>query len=107
MPAFQELTIDDYRQRFADNGEDYMLVDVRMDDEYEDGHLPGAVNIPLPEIQSRLDEIPEDKPVVVVCRTQNRSEMGAMILSKSGYADVYMILGGTQEWAQRGLPLEG
>jgi len=106
MPDYQEISIDDYRQRFADGGEDYMLVDVRMDDEFEDGHLPGAINIPLPEIQSRLDEIPTDKPIVMVCRTGNRSDVSSMILSKAGYPEVYNLLGGTKDWAERGFPIE-
>lgn len=104
MTVFQDLNIDQYRERFG--GAEHQLIDVRMPDEYEAGHLPGAVNIPLPEVQWRMDEISEDIPVVMVCNTGSRSAMSSDMLVASGYDEVYNLIDGTEGWVRRQLPIE-
>lgn len=64
------------------------IVDVRSPDEYRDGSYPGAVNIPLQLLASRLGEIPKDKPVVLFCASGARSGMAARQLKQAGYPDV-------------------
>lgn len=65
------------------------IVDVRSVDEFEDGHYPNAVNVPVNEIIERAEEIgPKDKPVVVYCETGSRSAYAAMILKAKGFKDV-------------------
>ncbi|MBK7506577.1 MAG: rhodanese-like domain-containing protein [Bacteroidetes bacterium] len=64
------------------------IVDVRSPDEFRDGGFPGAVNIPLQDLQRRLGEIPKEKPVVLYCASGARSGMGARMLKQAGYADV-------------------
>jgi len=65
------------------------IVDVRTPEEYEFGYYPGAVNISVEQVQDRLAEFgPKDKPVIVYCETGSRSAYAAMILKRSGYADV-------------------
>ncbi len=74
------------------------LVDVRMPDEFASGHVPGAVNIPVHEIKSRLAEIgPPTTKVVVYCRSGSRSASAAYTLQKAGYANVYD-LGPASAW---------
>ncbi len=69
------------------------LVDVRSAAEYASGHAPGTVNIPLPELGSRLAEIPKSSLVVLGCASGSRSGMAKLVLMKNGYANVYNIGG--------------
>ena len=69
---------------------DTVLVDVRSPWEYESEHLPGAQNIPLEELPSRVNEFSSiHKPVVLYCRSGNRSGMALNILKQNGITDVY------------------
>ncbi len=104
--AYDNLTIEEYAERFADGSEAHTLVDVRTASEFSGGHLPGAINVPLSEISRRTDDIPTDKPVVVVCATGNRSKSGASKLTKAGFETVYNLKGGTMTWMRHGHPLE-
>jgi phage shock protein E len=101
---FQHLTIQQYSSEFKDSVP-HTLVDVRTDSEFMDGHIPGAINIPLDELDARSDEVPEDQPVVVVCAHGMRSVSGSEILTRSGHTQVYNLQGGTAAWEAR-LPLE-
>lgn len=65
-----------------------MIVDVRTPDEFRDGAYPGAKNIPLSDLGSRLAEIPKDKPVVLYCASGARSSSAARAMKQAGYADV-------------------
>lgn len=66
------------------------VVDVRTPQEYEQSHYPGAVNIPVDQIQSRLQEVKGmNVPIVAYCRTGNRSGMAVTILKQNGIIDVY------------------
>lgn len=66
-----------------------VLVDVRSVAEYASAHAPSTLNIPLPELGSRLAEVPRGVPVVVCCASGSRSGMAALLLRKHGYAPVY------------------
>ncbi len=66
-----------------------VIVDVRTPDEYEDGHYPNAVNIPVGELLKRAAEIgPKDKAVLLYCESGSRSAMGARLLKTMGFSDV-------------------
>ena len=93
----------DYVSQFEVTG-DHLLIDVRTAEEFASGHIEGAVNIPVEEIAGRLDEIPIDVPVVVYCRSGNRSATASGILTEAGYSQVND-LGGIQEWTTQGLPV--
>lgn len=69
------------------------IVDVREENEFEQGHLLGAVNIPLSQLRNRLDEIPYDRPVYLHCRSSQRSYNAYMALVNRGYKNVYNISG--------------
>jgi len=84
----------------------HLLIDVRTPEEFASGHINGSVNIPVEEMQGRLDEIPGDTPIVVYCRSGNRSATAARILTEAGYAPVYD-LGGINDWIAQGLPVTG
>ncbi len=76
------------------------LIDVREEWEYESGHLPKAINIPLGRVGSELE--PDGRPVVLVCASGGRSGQAASLLSANGFSEVANLLGGTAGWvAQR------
>jgi rhodanese-related sulfurtransferase len=81
------------------------LVDVRADHEWEAGHLPGATHIALPELPARIDEIERDRPVIIYCRTGNRSDMATVALAEAGY-DAAKLAEGATGWEEEGLELE-
>ncbi len=70
------------------------LLDVRNPDEFENGTLPGAINIPLNDLRDRLDELDRGKPVVVFCQVGQRGYNAARILMQHGFADVVNLAGG-------------
>ncbi len=78
----------------GDNGEKLLVIDVRTSREFEAGHLPEAVNIPVDEIRDRLDEIPADRTIVVHCGVGYRSYVAQQILMNLGRRNVLNITGG-------------
>ncbi len=87
------------------NGEDFFLLDNRRPDEYENGHLNGAVNIPLEEMMSRLDEIDPAAKIVVYCRSGVRGMIGTLALRLNGYKNVVNMSGGYLGWEAEDLPV--
>jgi rhodanese-related sulfurtransferase len=75
-----------------------LLLDVREADEWEAGHAPEAVWIPMGELQDRVDELPRDTPIVAICRSGSRSHAVAAALIGAGY-DVVNLDGGMRAWA--------
>lgn len=68
-----------------------ILVDVRSAAEFANGNAPGTINIPLPELGSRLGEIPKSVPVVLCCASGTRSGMAKMMMKVKGYRNVHNI----------------
>ena len=81
------------------------LVDVREPDEYDAGHVPSAVNLPLSELPARLAEVPTGTPVHVICQAGGRSARATELLTSHG-VDAINVDGGTNAWIQQGHPLE-
>ncbi|MDT2739183.1 rhodanese-like domain-containing protein [Enterococcus canintestini] len=73
------------------------LVDVREDDEFVAGHIPGAQNIPLSQLESRFKELDKDTHYYVICHSGRRSGLACDFLSQKGY-HVTNVLGGMVEW---------
>lgn len=80
------------------------VLDVREPDEWEQAHIPGATLIPLGELKSRINEVPEDQDILVYCRSGNRSQEGRDILLAAGYENVTSMSGGINDWISQGLP---
>jgi rhodanese-related sulfurtransferase len=86
-----------------------VLIDVRGPDEFNapPGHLPGAINIPLPELPGRIAEVmAQTRPLVLVCKTDRRSAAAAATLAAAGVRNVTVLRGGTVGWHDQGLPLD-
>jgi rhodanese-related sulfurtransferase len=81
------------------------ILDVREPEEWQQFHIPGATLIPLGELPKRLNEVPKDRGIVVVCRTGHRSAQGRDILLNTGYTQVTSMAGGMTQWQAQGLPI--
>ena len=88
------------------DNENVLILDVREQSEYDDGHIPGITLIPMGEVPARLNEIPTDKEVILTCRSGNRSGQVADFLRQQGYTNVHNMEGGIVAWEAAGLPIE-
>ncbi len=84
--------------------QDVQFLDVREPFEWNAGRIEGAVHIPLQQVlEGRTDELDPSRPVVVYCRTANRSEVAKLMLEARGF-DASVIEGGSEAWVAEGLP---
>jgi rhodanese-related sulfurtransferase len=77
------------------------LIDVRQPDEYVDGHVPGAVLVPLNDLPDRLADLPPERPLYVICRTGARSSAAVEFLQEM-QVEAINIAGGTKAWVEAG-----
>ena len=94
-----EISVDDAYQMREDGA---FILDVREPEEWDEKHIPGATLIPLGELAARVDEVPQDQEIVVVCRSGNRSQVGRDILTQAGFEQVTSMAGGINQWIERG-----
>jgi hydroxyacylglutathione hydrolase len=107
LQTIPELTLPEVTSRLRGSGAGHvMLLDVRGAGEWEAGHIPQALNVPVGELEQRLAEIPRDRPVIVHCQTGARAAMAASILRARGFDDVRQYPGGFAEWRAAGQPVE-
>ena len=100
----KEVDVAELKQRL-DQGEDVFLLDVRSPEELEEhGMIDGAVNIPIDELESRLDEVPKDQPIVTYCMRGGRASRAAETLREHGY-DQPIEYGGITAWKEKGYPV--
>ncbi|MDN5287537.1 MAG: rhodanese-like protein [Mucilaginibacter sp.] len=92
-----EITVQELKEKI-DKGEDFQLIDVREDFEYETSNL-GGQSIPLGGILIEADKVSKDKPVVVMCRSGKRSAAAIMQLEQLGYTNLSNLQGGILAWA--------
>ena len=97
--SMQSITVQQLRER-----DGTPLIDVREEHEFAAGHVPGAVNLPMSTIGSRLDELPAE-PFDVICQVGGRSARVVEALAARGY-DATNVDGGTGEWISAGYPVE-
>lgn len=90
--------------------EDVLVVDVRGPAEFNGplGHIPGALNIPVDEINKRLEELERGKqhPIVLVCKTDRRSTTASTILRERGFGETLVLRGGMEKWSQEGREID-
>ena len=96
-----EIDVDELARR-KDAGA--FVLDVRQPDEYEAGHVPGAVLVPLDQLEGRMTELPKDQPLLVICRSGARSAAAVQALAGAGY-DATNVAGGTLAWIEAGRPV--
>jgi rhodanese-related sulfurtransferase len=99
LPA--SVSVDQAYQMYQDGT---FVLDVRTTEEWNEFHAPKTTLIPLDELASRSDELPKNQPILVVCRSGNRSQAGRDILRQAGY-DATSMTGGLNEWKAKGYSL--
>jgi hydroxyacylglutathione hydrolase len=83
-----------------------VVLDVREPWEFQQGHVPGAILIPLGQLANKVGELDPDRPVAVICQTGNRSQSAAALLGQKNFKKIYNVATGTTGWARQGLPIE-
>ncbi|WP_110111837.1 sulfurtransferase TusA family protein [Bacillus sp. CGMCC 1.16541] len=81
-----------------DANEDIVVLDVREEAEYGFNHIPNAVNIPLGELEARVNELNKDANIFIVCRTGSRSDLAAQKLTEQGFKNVLNVVPGMSQW---------
>jgi rhodanese-related sulfurtransferase len=92
----KEISVQELKEKL-DNGEDFQLIDVREDFEYETSNIGGQL-IPLGGILIEAEKIDKNKPVVVMCRSGKRSAAAIMQLEQQGYTNLSNLKGGILAW---------
>ena len=117
MPNYRELLqqarseiseIDASQARDRIESGEPVVVDVREQEEWDEGHIPGAVHVPRGHLESRIERLAPDaaRPVVVYCSQGNRSVFAAKTLEELGYEDVVSLTGGFTDWKRNGFPVQ-
>lgn len=99
MSSFKEVDSNFVIQATANGAH---LIDVRTEAEVAQGMIDGAVHIPLHLLPLRAADIPQDKPVVIYCRTGARSSQACAFMAAQGYNNLHNLAGGIQSWARSG-----
>ncbi|AAZ24318.1 rhodanese-like domain-containing protein [Colwellia psychrerythraea] len=94
-------------QQIMKNDKQVILLDVRTEEEFEEGHIPNAVNIPHKELEARLAELTGAKntQVVIYCRSGRRAEVAREVLVKNGFNELDHLSGDFNEWSSNNLPI--
>lgn len=89
------------------SGSTLQLLDVRTHKEWSNGHILGAINIPITKFRSRVDKLQLDpkRPTLAICRSAHRSIPAVRLLKRKGFSDVSQLAGGMNAWRQEGLPV--
>ena len=106
LPRIDDIDVTVLEARsLIDDKPDLVILDVRTASEYEDGHIKGAVNIPVQELSARLDELSMDDELLVYCQTGNRSAQAVDILQDVGFTKIYHMNAGITGWIEAGYPV--
>jgi rhodanese-related sulfurtransferase len=106
-PATVEVGINvSVEEAFEMRAQGAMMLDVRTLVEWDEAHIPNATLITLDQLEGRVGEVPTDIPVVIYCRSGNRSRTALAILQEAGYSNLYNMLGGINAWINAGLPTD-
>jgi glyoxylase-like metal-dependent hydrolase (beta-lactamase superfamily II)/rhodanese-related sulfurtransferase len=98
VATLEQIDVAELRSRLGD----LAIVDVRRPGEYQSGHVPHAVNVPLSELAQHIDAIDRSKPLAIICQSGYRSSAAASILQRNSFAALYNVTGGTSAWIASG-----
>lgn len=99
---FYLMPMSDLINATIEEDENLVILDVRPESDYAEGHIPGSINIPDPQLVERIAEVPTDKKIAVVCTIDTNSAFGVSVLRIFGGLDAWIVQGGVPEWANQG-----
>jgi rhodanese-related sulfurtransferase len=94
--GYRNVTTEEAKQLI--DSKEVVVLDVRTPEEYQDGHIPNAILIPLQELENKLNDLDKEEPYLVVCRSGNRSAQASEILTSNSFANIYNMAGGMSDW---------
>jgi len=103
VATMPQIPVDELRHELASG---LQVIDVRRPAEYKAGHLPGAVNIPLNELEKKVGQIEPKGPAAVICASGYRSSIATSLMARLGWAGIFNVVGGTQAWVAAGNTVE-
>ncbi|MGL6224271.1 MAG: rhodanese-like domain-containing protein [Steroidobacteraceae bacterium] len=102
LPEMSQAALLEHQAKHADH---LFVLDVRSPEEFREGHVPGAVNVPYDQIAARIAEVPKDKDVVLYCRSGRRAGIAADVLAANGYTRLSHLEGDMTAWIAQGRPV--
>lgn len=99
----KEISVSEAYEKYKQGA---FFIDVRTQEEWNEFHAPNTSLVPLDQLPSRLNDLPRDREIVVVCRSGNRSQEGRDILLNAGFTRVTSMTGGLNDWRAAGYPIE-
>lgn len=101
----EQMPVDELKRRIAEERE-LLVVDVRRPAEYDSGHVPGALSIPLASLKDRFGKLDPRRPTAIICATGYRSSAASSLLAPRGFEKLFNIVGGTSAWISAGFATE-
>lgn len=101
---FETIDIDTLYKRWSQHT-NFTVLDVRRDDEWNEGHIPESLHLHIGDLPQHLDEVPLDRPIALICRTGHRAEMAASMIAATGREVIAVGKGGVPDWAEKGFPV--
>ena len=99
-PSYINIDVEKAHEMLEENPEQIILLDVRTKEDYNAGYIPGAVNIPLPDLENRMADLDKSKTIIVHCQSGDRSKTASDTLAQHGFI-VYNMLGGINAWKDK------
>lgn len=104
LESLDLMTVIELKEKL-ENGEDWLVLDVRSKDEWLQGHIDGGINIYVGQLEGRVDEVPEGKQIAVICKSGTRSSFACSILLRASHENIHNVLGGMDAWKNAGYPI--
>ena len=104
LERLEMITVPELKEKL-DGGEAWLVLDVRSHEEWDAGFIEGAMNVYVGLLGKRLDEVPQDRPVAVICKSGTRSGFASSIMLRAGRENIHNVLGGMEAWKNLGYPL--
>lgn len=95
--AIPEVSLEDFQQKL-EQGENLTVLDVREADEYNDAHIPGAVHIALGEVEVRMNELPKEQEMYIICHSGRRSAIAGSAMAKQGFTKLWNVVPGMRDF---------
>jgi rhodanese-related sulfurtransferase len=103
LGKYGDITVFEAKTLIEENP-DLVILDVRTKSEYDEAHIEGAINIPVQELEERIDELSKIDNILIYCRTGNRSSQAVNILKSNGFTKFYHMNKGITGWNSAGYP---